>query len=316
MADEALRQAIEAVMIKNPGYGHRRVADALKINRKRARRVMKLYNLKPARRCRTPPPKPADGGKPAVNVPDITKVLSPIVPGFLWISDFTFISFKGIFVFLATILDRFTAEVLGAAVMTRHTAELPLAALRAALEKVGHAPVWFHSDQGSEYDSDLFRAELAKHGVEVSVSPKASPWRNGAQESFFGRFKVEFGDPDRFDTLPELIEAIHLQVAYYNNERIHTRFRMPPARFKTKWFDSRNIDQKRPPCLAYNERSVPGTINGSDHALASYSLTAPTQLLHNLRVSPLLNPLNLLATLLVALKQQWHCHHLLLLLSF
>ena len=39
--DEALRRSIEAVMLKHPGYGHKRVADDLQISRKRAQRVMK-----------------------------------------------------------------------------------------------------------------------------------------------------------------------------------------------------------------------------------------------------------------------------------
>ncbi len=232
--DEQLRQAIEAVMLLNPGYGHRRVAYALKINHKRAQRVMRLFNLKPARRCRTPN-KPGDAGQEAVNFPDITRVFCPIAPNALWVSDFTFISYRGSFIFLATILDRFTAEVLGANVMTRHTTELPLVALTRALQQADLMPLWCHSDQGSEYNSDLFISELAKQGIQVSMSPKASPWRNGSQESFFGRFKIEFGDPERFETLPELIEAIYAFIHYYNTERIHTRLRMPPAEFKKSW---------------------------------------------------------------------------------
>lgn len=232
-ADEELRVAIEAVMLIHPGYGHRRIAYDLKINRKRVRRVMKLYNLRPARRCRTPN-KPADIGKPELKFHDITRLLSPIAPDILWVSDFTFISYKGQFVYLATVLDRFTAEVLGASVMTRHTAELPFLALKAALD-TGRRPQWCHSDQGSEYESDLLLSELARHNIQVSMSPKASPWRNGAQESFFGRFKIEFGDPDRFETLAELIEAIYGAIRYYNYERIHTRLRMPPNQFKATW---------------------------------------------------------------------------------
>ena len=33
---------------------------------------------------------------------------------------------------------------------------------------------------------------LESHGVLVSVSDTGSPWQNGYQESFFGRFKAEF----------------------------------------------------------------------------------------------------------------------------
>jgi len=47
-------------------------------------------------------------------------------------------------------------------------------------------------------------------GVRIfSVSDKGSPWQNGSQESFFGWFKVEMGDLNRFETLGELVEAIY-----------------------------------------------------------------------------------------------------------
>ena len=69
------------------------------------------------------------------------------------------------------------------------------------------------------------------------MSPKASPWRNGSQESFFGRFKTEFGDPDRFDSLEELVAAIYSHIAYYNNLRIQSRVRMAPAIFYQQWQD-------------------------------------------------------------------------------
>lgn len=63
----------------------------------------------------------------------------------------------------------------------------------------------------------------------LTVSDKASPWQNGYQESFFGKFKDKLGDLDRFETIGELIEAIYQQVYYYNHERIHTALKMLPA---------------------------------------------------------------------------------------
>lgn len=275
--DEQLRVAIEAVMIKNPGYGHRRVADSLKVNRKRVLRVMKLYGLKPARRCRSAS-KPDDIGNSAVNFPDITRVFCPIAPNVLWISDFTFIPYKGSFIYLATILDRFTAEVLGASIMVRHTAELPLTALQVALVHSEMTPDWCHSDQGSEYNSDAFLSELAKHNIQVSMSPKASPWRNGAQESFFGRFKVEFGDPERFENLAELMEAIYAFIAYYNQERIHTRFRMSPAQFKAAWLQKQKFLTTYPQLMSLPPDPPPddycyGVATDQQHTDTSFTTT-------------------------------------------
>jgi transposase InsO family protein len=126
-------------------------------------------------------------------------------------------------------MDRFTREVLGVSVMTEHSAELVVRALAMALLGADAKPLWFHSDQGSEYTSYALTQLLSKHGISASHSPKSSPWRNGSQESFFGRFKVEFGDAERFSTLPELMEAIYSYIAYYNTERIHTAHRAVPS---------------------------------------------------------------------------------------
>jgi uncharacterized membrane-anchored protein YhcB (DUF1043 family) len=44
------------------------------------------------------------------------------------------------------------------------------------------------------------------------MNPKSAPWCNGSQESFFGRFKVEFGEFDRFETYAELLEELYQQL--------------------------------------------------------------------------------------------------------
>lgn len=228
--DEELRRQIESVMKEHPGYGHRRVAYALKINRKRALRVMKKYNLKPARRCKSPSKK-EDVGKEASQRPDILKTLSPIAPNVVWTGDFTFISFQGKHIYLAVVQDRFAAFVYGANIMLRHTKELVIVAFEESLRNSATKPDWWHSDQGSEYTSEDFENLLLSNGISISHAPKSSPWRNGSQESFFARFKIEFGDADCYETLEELMEAIYKYIHYYNYERIHTRLRTTPNNF-------------------------------------------------------------------------------------
>lgn len=68
------------------------------------------------------------------------------------------------------------------------------------------------------------------------MSDVASPWQNGYCESFFGRFKEEFGDMNRFASIGELIEALYHHIHYYNHERIHTALKMPPAVYAAQTF--------------------------------------------------------------------------------
>lgn len=59
--DLAMKADIEKAMMAHKAYGHKRIADHLKINKKRIRRVMGLFNLK-AKRKRKKPFKPKDSG--------------------------------------------------------------------------------------------------------------------------------------------------------------------------------------------------------------------------------------------------------------
>jgi putative transposase len=235
--DLVLRQRIEVVMAENPGYGSPRVAMALSINRKRISRVMRKFALKPARRSKTPR-KPLDRGRAPLPVPNIVKQLCPIVPNFVWVSDFTYIRWKGIFVYLCTVLDLFTWEVLGSNIGLRHDAMFVWMSVERAVRKAGRYPSWFHSDQGSEYASDTVQRRLIASGAQISMSPKSSPWWNGSQESFFGRFKVEFGDFDRFETLAGLIEELYQHLRYFSDRRIKSKLKMSPAAFGKKWIQN------------------------------------------------------------------------------
>jgi transposase InsO family protein len=56
-----------------------------------------------------------------------------------------------------------------------------LKAFYTALINEKAAPSIFHSDQDSEYRSEIFSATLKRYEISQSMSPKASPWRNGFQ---------------------------------------------------------------------------------------------------------------------------------------
>lgn len=221
-------------MLRCPDAGYRPISIALKVNHKRVRRVMKKFGLKPARRAKAPR-KPQDQGQPAKDYPCVTKLWSPIAPNLLWVSDFTYVPFHGKFLYLATILDGFTGEVLAATVMTSHNTELILRTILQAAKRERRFPEWFHSDQGSEYSADEITSLLLQQKVKISMSPKSSPWRNPMQESFYGRFKIALGDPDRFEELTELVEYLYYLVHHFTFKRIKNRLKATPHEFRQRW---------------------------------------------------------------------------------
>lgn len=233
--DEEMKKQILIVLGIHPSYGHKRIALEFGLNNKRIRRVMKKYGMKPYRRRARMPRKKEDEGKNATKWKNEIKGFCPIQPNVVWASDFTYIKFLGHFLYLATIIDIYTREIIGWNISMRHDTKLVLAALQHAIERTGTAPVYAHSDQGSEYDAKEYEEYVLRNGITLSMSKKHAPWENGFQESFYSQFKVDLGYVSRFETVEELIEAIYQTIYYYNTKRIHTSLKMAPVLFKQKY---------------------------------------------------------------------------------
>jgi putative transposase len=229
--DRILKGRILALRQEHPAYGHRRIALFLGLNRKRIHRIMRRYGIRP-RIVRGRPWKKGGVGKVPSCIPNLAKGLCPIRANALWAGDFTYVPWRDDFLYVATVLDVFTREVVGWHMGARHTADLVIMAFTDAMERTGTTPAMFHSDQGSEYVSGRFELLLQNLDVTASMSRKSSPWENGYQESFYNQFKLELGGTNRFTDLGELVEAIHRQINYYNGDRIHTAIKMPPATFR------------------------------------------------------------------------------------
>ena len=71
-------------------------------------------------------------------------------------------------------------------------------------------------------------------GVQQSMSKAGCPWENGYQESFYKGFKLDFGDPNRFETVGELVAEIYKTINYYNRLRIHSALGVSPVQFATQ----------------------------------------------------------------------------------
>lgn len=234
--DWRIKQRIELVLRSHPSYGHKRIADEIDINKKRALRVMKIFGIKPYRRRGRSWRK---SSKNQVSFPNLLLTERPVRQSSVWASDFTHIPFRGKTIYLATVIDLFTREVVGFSVLTTHSVQLVTQAFLSAINK--HPPPQIlHSDHGSEYCSTDYLAIIENLRIKVSMSRKGSPWENGYQESFYSQFKVDLGDPNRFASLGELVHAIYQTIHSYNNSRIHTKLKMPPAIFAERHFQRSN----------------------------------------------------------------------------
>lgn len=226
--DWVLKCRMEEVLRLFPSYGHKRLALALHVGKNRALRVMHLFGIKPYRR-RGRKPRKANGSA-TQGYPNLLLAIQPKQPGQVWVSDFTYLWYKTTFVYLCTVMDIYTREVVGWSVQKSHDASLVLNALFAALANHPR-PAIFHSDNGREYVARPCTSALTDLGVAISRSAKGCPWENGYQESFYSQFKVDLGDPGRFRTLGELTATIHQTVYTYNTSRIHSMLKTAPQAF-------------------------------------------------------------------------------------
>lgn len=97
-------------------------------------------------------------------------------------------------------------------------------ALRMAL--LGRHPsagLVFHSDRGSQYTSDAYRAALAEAGIIVSMIRTGNCYDNAVTEAFFGTLKGECVDRVAFQTRTPTRQVIFEYVeCFYNRMRRHS----------------------------------------------------------------------------------------------
>jgi putative transposase len=186
--DWALKIRIEEELRKRPSYGSRRLAQALGMDRKRVRRVMRLFGIRPYRRHGRKYRK----RKIKRTFPNLLLAVMPSYPNHVWVTDFTELIFHGQKIYVSTILDLFTRQLMDVQVAMRKGAALTVATLAHAL--FNHPkPVILHSDNGSEYTATAYLDLLEASGITISRSKPGCPWENGYQESFYDKFKIDFG---------------------------------------------------------------------------------------------------------------------------
>jgi transposase InsO family protein len=144
-------------------------------------------------------------------------------PDEAWVSDITYIHTQQGWLYLCVFIDLYSRMVVGWSMSDSMTADFVLDAFRMGVDRREGAPILVHSDRGSQYAGDLFRAELEHHDCIQSMSRKGNCWDNAVAESFFGHLKTEliFGETfvSRIQASTRIFEFIEI---FYNKKRIHS----------------------------------------------------------------------------------------------
>jgi len=236
-ASDALVAQIEAIILRHPGYGYRRVTAALRrqghaINHKRVRRLMRAASLlcQVRRYVQT-----TQGRHPFRRYPNLARATVVTGPNQLWVADLTYLHFPRSTGYLAVVLDAWSRRCIGWALGARLTGELTEQALTQAIATRQPAPgLIHHSDQGVQYANHRYTRQLQATGARMSMTATGRPTENGLVESFFSTLKREevwLNDyQDLVDARQHLAEFLD---QIYNTERLHSSLGYrPPAEYE------------------------------------------------------------------------------------
>ena len=103
--------------------------------------------------------------------PNLIKGMEPTGVNQIWVSDITYIATLEGWLYLAIILDLFSRKVVGWKLGETLEAALVVTALENALTmRTPNRGLYFHSDRGSQYSSQVVRKPLSVIGANLSMS--------------------------------------------------------------------------------------------------------------------------------------------------
>lgn len=228
-ADADLADHIARISAESRGiYGRPRIHEQLRrdgvtVGKTRVGRLMKANGIQGRVRRRHRVTTDSGHSRP-LSPNTLNREFQPESPDSAWCADITYIPTDSGWVYLAAIIDLGTRMIVGWSMASHMRTELIENALINALScRVPAVSMLHHSDRGTQYASRAYRALLAAHGIESSMSRKGNCWDNAVIESFFGTYKQEWADHHRWKGLLDARAATHDYIeVFYNRQRLHS----------------------------------------------------------------------------------------------
>ena len=220
-------------------YGIRRVRRWLMrqtgkaVNLKAILRIMRKLNLLSQIRRRKPYRHYQEAVYKYPNL--LNRQFNQTKPNQFWVTDITYIPIPGDMLYMCAVLDLCGRKVLAYRIAGNMAASLVTDTVRDALqqEKVTDG-LALHSDQGSQYTSQMYNALSKEYHFQPSMSSPGCPYDNAAMENSFGTLKVECLYKASFSSRSEVEQIVAEYVHFYNYERIDLKNGLTPDEIRSK----------------------------------------------------------------------------------
>ena len=232
---EAVKAEITVIYHENKGrYGYRRITTELhkrnfSLNHKTVQRLMKELGLVCRVRMKKYRSYKGEVGKIAPNL--LNRNFHADKPNQKWVTDVTEFSLFGEKLYLSSILDLHSSDLVSYTISSRPVLSMVTTMLEKAFEKIPDGTgLILHSDQGWQYQHNQYHRMLREKGIQQSMSRKGNCLDNALIENFFGLLKSELLYLQKFDSMEHFKQELIAYLDYYNNHRIKAKLKgLPPA---------------------------------------------------------------------------------------
>ena len=170
----------------------------------------------------------------------VNRPFGAAAPNTLWVSDFTYVSSRAGFAYVAFIIDAFARRIVGWRVSRHARTDFVLDALEQALHErrpVRRAGLIHHGDRGVQYVSIRYTERLAEAGIEPSVGSVGDSYDKALAETINGLYKAEVIHrlgPRR--SIEQVEMATLAWVDWFNNRRLLSPIgHIPPAEAEARF---------------------------------------------------------------------------------
>ena len=169
---------------------------------------------------------------------------NPETPNARWCIDTTYIPIRNGFAYLTSIMDLYSRKIIAWDLSDNLEVAnvVPLIERAKCLRDITQ-PLIMHSDRGSQFTSDAYKAVTAD--FKLSYSKKAYPWDNACIESFHALIKREWLNQFDIRSYQEARRLVFEYIeAFYNNVRIHSHCDYTsPKDFEDNYYDNQALIQ-------------------------------------------------------------------------